>query len=163
MHKVAIIGSGPAGHTAAIYAARANLEPVMIEGMVRGGVAGGQLLITTDVENYPGFPEGIEGPQMMALFKQQSERFGTKIISDDVDEVDFSKRPFTLKLSGGDEVVALSVIPLRAGRGSRTQRGVRRPPSAPWPDPGRRPRPIPAHRRSLAALDPRSRTVRSRW
>ena len=110
MHKVAIIGSGPAGHTAAIYAARANLEPVMIEGMVRGGVAGGQLMITTDVENYPGFPEGIEGPQMMALFKQQSERFGTKIISDDVDEVDFSKRPFTLKLSGGDEVVAQSVI-----------------------------------------------------
>ena len=110
MHNVAIIGSGPAGHTAAIYAARANIEPVMIEGMVRGGVAGGQLMITTDVENYPGFPEGIEGPQMMALFKQQSERFGTKIISDDVDEVDFSKRPFTLKLSGGDEVVAQSVI-----------------------------------------------------
>jgi thioredoxin reductase (NADPH) len=94
MHKVVIIGSGPAGHTAAIYAARANLNPVMIEGLVRGGVAGGQLMITTEVENYPGFPDGIKGPELMELFKKQSERFGTKIISADVEKVEFGKRPF---------------------------------------------------------------------
>jgi thioredoxin reductase (NADPH) len=93
-HNVIIIGSGPAGHTAAIYAARANLKPVMIEGLVRGGVAGGQLMITTEVENYPGFPKGIRGPELMELFKGQSERFGTEIISADVERVDFSKRPF---------------------------------------------------------------------
>jgi thioredoxin reductase (NADPH) len=94
MHKVVIIGSGPAGHTAAIYAARANLNPVMIEGLVRGGVAGGQLMITTEVENYPGFPDGIKGPEMMELFKKQSERFGTKIISADVEKVELTDRPF---------------------------------------------------------------------
>ena len=96
MHKVVIIGSGPAGHTAAIYAARANLKPVMIEGMVRGGVAGGQLMITTEVENYPGFPAGIKGPELMELFKKQSERFGTEIISADVEKVELGKRPFRL-------------------------------------------------------------------
>jgi thioredoxin reductase (NADPH) len=96
MHKVVIIGSGPAGHTAAIYAARANLNPVMIEGLVRGGVAGGQLMITTEVENYPGFPDGIKGPELMELFKKQSERFGTKIISADVERVELQKRPFKL-------------------------------------------------------------------
>ena len=94
MHKVVIIGSGPAGHTAAIYAARANLKPVMIEGLVRGGVAGGQLMITTEVENYPGFPDGIKGPELMEFFKKQSERFGTKIISADVERVELTKRPF---------------------------------------------------------------------
>jgi thioredoxin reductase (NADPH) len=96
MHKVVIIGSGPAGHTAAIYAARANLQPVMIEGLVRGGVAGGQLMITTEVENYPGFPDGIRGPELMEFFKKQSERFGTKIISADVERVELGKRPFTI-------------------------------------------------------------------
>lgn len=110
MHKVVIIGSGPAGHTAAIYAARANLSPVMVEGMVRGGVAGGQLMITTEVENYPGFPESVKGPDLMALFKEQSSRFGTEIISDDVDKVDFSQRPFKLWTSGGDEIIAETVI-----------------------------------------------------
>lgn len=95
-HSVVIIGSGPAGHTAAIYAARANLKPIMIEGQVRGGVAGGQLMITTEVENYPGFPKGIRGPELMELFKEQSSRFGTEIISADVDRVDFSKHPFKL-------------------------------------------------------------------
>ncbi|MCF8720758.1 thioredoxin-disulfide reductase [Nitrospina gracilis] len=107
--KVAIIGSGPAGHTAAIYAARANLEPFMYEGYVVGGSAGGQLTTTTDVENYPGFPDGINGPELMQLFRRQSERFGTQMVQEDVHEVDFSKRPFRIK---GDktEVHAHSVI-----------------------------------------------------
>ncbi|MGP0564702.1 MULTISPECIES: thioredoxin-disulfide reductase [unclassified Nitrospina] len=107
--KVAIIGSGPAGHTAAIYAARANLEPFMYEGYVVGGSAGGQLTTTTDVENYPGFPDGINGPELMQLFRRQSERFGTQMVQEDVHEVDFSKRPFRIK---GDktEVLAHSVI-----------------------------------------------------
>lgn len=109
MHKVIIIGSGPAGHTAAIYAARANLKPVLIEGMVKGGIAGGQLMITTEVENYPGFPEGIKGPEVMELFKKQSLRFGTEIISADVEKVDFSKRPFRM-WADGKEYEAQSVI-----------------------------------------------------
>ncbi len=90
--KVIIIGSGPAGYTAAIYAARAELEPLMFSGVQ----AGGQLMLTSDVENYPGFPEGVTGPEMMELFHKQAERFGTEIIQDDVTKVDFSKRPFTL-------------------------------------------------------------------
>jgi thioredoxin reductase (NADPH) len=94
MHAVIIIGSGPAGHTAAIYAARANLKPVCIEGVVKGGVAGGQLMITSDVENYPGFAEAIGGPALMERFKQQAQRFGTEIISADVERVDFSTHPF---------------------------------------------------------------------
>jgi len=108
-HHVVIIGSGPAGHTAAIYAARANLKPIMIEGQVRGGVAGGQLMITTEVENYPGFPKGIKGPELMELFKGQSSRFGTEIISADVDRVDFSKRPFKL-YTDSQEIEAETVI-----------------------------------------------------
>jgi len=96
MHKVVIIGSGPAGHTAAIYAARANLKPIMIEGQVRGGVAGGQLMITTEVENFPGFPNGIQGPELVELLKKQSERFGTEIISADVEKVEFGQHPFRL-------------------------------------------------------------------
>ena len=95
--SLVIIGSGPAGHTAAIYAARANLKPFMFEGYVAGGSAGGQLTTTTDVENYPGFPEGIQGPELMQLFRKQAERFGTEMVSEDISEVDFSKRPFTVK------------------------------------------------------------------
>jgi thioredoxin reductase (NADPH) len=109
MHKLVIIGSGPAGHTAAVYAARANLKPVMIEGLVRGGVAGGQLMITTEVENYPGFPEGIKGPELMELFKKQSQRFGTEIISADVERVEFAQRPFKLHTDSG-VIEAESVI-----------------------------------------------------
>ncbi len=107
--KLVIIGSGPAGHTAAIYAARANLDPFMFEGYMSGGPAGGQLTTTTDVENYPGFPEGVNGPDLMELFRKQAERFGTEMYREDVSEVDFSKRPFTIK-SEKREVQAESVI-----------------------------------------------------
>ncbi|CAG8708277.1 9687_t:CDS:2, partial [Dentiscutata erythropus] len=98
MHsKVVIIGSGPAGHTAALYLSRATLEPVMFEGFNANGFApGGQLTTTTDVENYPGFPEGIMGPEMMEKFRQQSIRFGTKIYTETVSKVDLSARPFKI-------------------------------------------------------------------
>jgi thioredoxin reductase (NADPH) len=96
--KLIIIGSGPAGLTAAIYAARAALKPLMFEGFSAGGlIPGGQLMFTTDVENYPGFPKGILGPDLMKAFRDQAERFGTRFITQDVTEVDFRKRPFTIK------------------------------------------------------------------
>jgi len=94
VRNVIIIGSGPAGLTAAIYAARSNLKPLCIEGAIVGGIPGGQLMITTTVENYPGFPEGITGPDLMKQWRDQATRFGTEIITADVDRVDFSKRPF---------------------------------------------------------------------
>jgi len=107
--NVVIVGSGPAGHTAAIYSARANLSPFMFEGYMMGGSAGGQLTTTTEVENYPGFPEGIGGPELMQLFRKQSERFGTEMVQEDVTSADFSQRPFVLK-SENREVRAHSVI-----------------------------------------------------
>ncbi len=103
--KLIIIGSGPAGHTAALYAARADLNPLMFE----GAAAGGQLMITTDVENYPGFPDGIMGPELMDQFRKQAERFGTRMHQLDVTEVDFSTRPFRVNV-GADEYTADSVI-----------------------------------------------------
>ncbi len=93
MRKLVIIGSGPAAHTAAIYAARANLNPLVYEGFF-SGTAGGQLMTTTDVENYPGFPEGILGPEMMLRFREQAARFGTDILTEDVTALDLSVRPF---------------------------------------------------------------------
>ncbi len=103
IRNVIIIGSGPAGHTAAIYAARANLKPLMFEGLVRGGIPGGQLMITNDVENYPGFPEKIAGPDLMKSFREQSVVQGVEILTEDVNHVDFSKRPFTV--TAGDDKV----------------------------------------------------------
>ncbi|HEX3904003.1 MAG TPA: thioredoxin-disulfide reductase [Polyangia bacterium] len=112
--KVAIIGSGPAGYTAAIYAGRANLEPVLFEG---GGAAiepvtlpGGQLMITTEVENYPGFPKGVQGPELMELFKAQAERFGTRVVTGDVTAVDLGDRPFKITSTEGDMVAETIII-----------------------------------------------------
>lgn len=99
MENVIIIGSGPAGYTAAIYAARANLNPLLFEGQRLGGQPGGQLMLTTEVENYPGFPEGLTGSQMMEKFKAQAVRFGTRVMPEDVTRVDLSKRPFVVNTS----------------------------------------------------------------
>jgi thioredoxin reductase (NADPH) len=112
--KVAIIGSGPAGYTAAIYAARADLEPVLFEG---GGAAvepitlpGGQLMITTEVENYPGFPKGVQGPELMELFKAQAERFGTMIVTGDVTAVELGDRPFRVTSTEGELAAETLII-----------------------------------------------------
>jgi thioredoxin reductase (NADPH) len=116
VHDVVIIGSGPAGLTAAIYCARSNLRPVVVEGML----AGGQLMNTTEVENYPGFPDGIEGPELMELFRKQAARFGTEFVPGDVTRVDFASRPFgvwtdEVELRGRSAIVATGASPRTLG------------------------------------------------
>jgi thioredoxin reductase (NADPH) len=106
LHDVVILGSGPSGLTAAVYAARANLHPLVIEGFPN---AGGQLMLTTDVENYPGFPEGILGPELMEKFRDQAARFGAEFVTADADRVDFSSRPFGV-WAEGREIRARTVI-----------------------------------------------------
>ena len=114
--KVVIIGSGPAGWTAAIYAARANLEPLVFEGALsednrlKGTLPLGQLALTTEVENYPGFPEGVMGPELMEKFREQARRFGTRVITDDIASVDFGTHPFRLTPLESPPLEALSVI-----------------------------------------------------
>ncbi len=111
--KVIIIGSGPAGYTAAIYAARANLSPLMLTGVQSGG----QLMLTTLVENYPGFIEGIDGPPLMDTFRKQAERFGTEMIDEDVTSVDFGRRPF--RVSAGDTTVEGHTIVIATGASAK--------------------------------------------
>ena len=111
--KVVIIGSGPAGYTAAIYAARANLSPMMFTGIQPGG----QLMLTTLVENYPGFVEGIDGPPLMETFQKQAERFGTEMIADDVTALDLSRRPFTV--TGGDGTMEAHTVIMATGASAK--------------------------------------------
>ncbi len=109
-HQVIIVGSGPAGLTAAIYAARANLEPLLIEGVVEGGPTGGQLTLTTDVENFPGFAEGIMGPELILQMRAQAERFGTQFVTEDIVKVNVDQQPFTLETASGALVTTQSLI-----------------------------------------------------
>src|ERR1700687_954207 len=110
-HKLVIIGAGPAAYTAAIYAARANLSPVVYEGFY-SGPPGGQLMTTTDVENYPGFPEGVMGPAMMQLFRDQAERFGARLLTEQADRVELASEPGGLHRVwvGDQEHRAVSVV-----------------------------------------------------
>jgi thioredoxin reductase (NADPH) len=106
VRKVVIIGSGPAGLTAAVYAARASLEPIVVEGFQ----AGGQLMLTTDVENYPGFVDGIMGPELMDSFRKQAARFGTEYITADVTDIDLAQQPFRIATAEGETILAHAVI-----------------------------------------------------
>ena len=111
--KMIIIGSGPAGYTAALYASRANLNPLMIA----GSTPGGQLTTTTDVDNYPGFPEGILGPTLMESMKKQAARFGTEYLTTEVTNVDLSKRPFKVECQDGKHFLSSTLIIATGGLG----------------------------------------------
>lgn len=113
--KCLIIGSGPAGYTAGIYTSRANLNPIMVD----GSQPGGQLITTTEVENFPGYPEGIAGPAMMEDFKAQATRFGLLTLSGEVTSVDFSKRPFIVKVNGGGHVIEADTVIIATGAAAR--------------------------------------------
>ena len=117
--NVIIVGSGPAGHTAAIYAARANLKPLMFEGLARGGIPGGQLMITNDVENYPGFPEKVAGPDLMHAFREQSLAQGVEVLTEDVHEVDLSRRAF--RVWAGDDRTPYSARALILATGAQAK------------------------------------------
>src|SRR5438067_9721280 len=118
VREVIVIGGGPAGYTAALYAARANLKPLVIEGFQWGG----QLMITSDVENYPGYPDGVLGPTMMDEFKRQAGRFGAEFVTDDVTRVDFSERPFRVWI--GDDLYTAEAVIVATGASAR-KLGVR--------------------------------------
>lgn len=113
--KCLIIGSGPAGYTAGIYTSRANLNPIMVD----GSQPGGQLITTTEVENFPGYPNGIAGPAMMEDFKAQATRFGLQTLSGEVTSVDFSKRPFVVKVNGGAHVIEADTVIIATGAAAR--------------------------------------------
>src|SRR5213595_150491 len=114
--RIIIIGSGPAAWTCAIYAGRANLKPIVYEGAItednrlHGTLPLGQLNLTTEVENYPGFPEGVNGPELMLRMREQAERYGTRIVTDDIVSVDLKRRPFVLESLSGDAIEAHTVI-----------------------------------------------------
>ena len=115
VHKILIVGSGPAGLTAALYAARADLEPVVIH----GGQPGGQLTITTDVENYPGFPDGIMGPELIAVMTRQAERFGTRFFDGRITGVDLANRPFTVTMENGNQTLRCHILIVATGASAR--------------------------------------------
>jgi thioredoxin reductase (NADPH) len=126
IENVVIIGSGPAGYTAAIYAARANLKPFVFEGFQVGGLPGGQLMTTTEVENFPGFPDGITGPMLMTRMKEQALRWGAELVTEDVTEVDFSQRPFVIRsesweLRSHSVIIATGATAKRLGLASEQQ------------------------------------------
>ena len=117
--NVVIVGSGPSAYTAAVYASRANLSPLIVEGEGgrNEGIPGGQLMITTEVENYPGFPKGVQGPELMQLMREQAERFGTRIETGWVETVDFTKRPFTLKTT--EKTYQANAVIIATGAGAK--------------------------------------------
>jgi thioredoxin reductase (NADPH) len=110
VHETVIVGSGPAGLTAALYAARANLEPILIEGVIDGGPTGGQLTLTTEVENFPGFPDGIMGPELIQNMRAQAERFGTRFVTEDIVEAHVSEQPIRLVTASGQVIATRSLI-----------------------------------------------------
>lgn len=117
IRNVVIIGSGPAGFTAALYASRADLKPLVLGGFMKGGQPGGQLMTTTEIENFPGFPDGIMGPELMNRLRKQAERFGAEVLDKDVDSVDFSQRPF--KISTDEETYTAKAVIIATGAAAK--------------------------------------------